>query len=99
MPGWTARVVGLVVLCATAGNAAAAGVRVRWLPTPDPRVVGYDVYVRAARSPHGAPRDAGMPAVQPDGTMTFTVSGLVAGKTYYVALTSYGADRTQSGLS
>ena len=81
------------------GQARGAGVQVRWLPTVDARVVGYHVYVRPAGKPYGPPLDARLPARRPDGSMALVVSGLASGATYFVGVTSYTADRSESRFS
>ena len=42
-------------------EAAALSARVRWLPSTDPRVVGYEVHVRPAGGPYGTAIDVGAP--------------------------------------
>lgn len=96
--GWGARLAAFIFI-ASAVPAAAAGVRVRWLPSPDPRVVGYNVYLRHAGTVYGAPTNAGKPAVGADGTIAYTLPVVLGSGTYYVALTSYAADKTESTLS
>ena len=92
-------VAALLLVCAAADQAGAAGARLRWRPSADASAVGYDVYVRAAGTPYGTPLDAGLPPLDSDGTMSFVVSGLTSGDTYYFAVTAYAADRTQSGFA
>src|SRR5262245_65225579 len=59
--------------------AGAVGARVRWLPSPDVRVVGYVVYVRSAGAPYTTPIDVGLPAPDPDGSMRYDVMDLAPG--------------------
>jgi len=82
-----------VALSATRANAYQA--RVRWLPSTDPAVIGYRVYVRQAFRTYPAPVDVGKPAIQSDGTMLAVVGGLVSERTYYLAVSAYS--RTLEG--
>jgi hypothetical protein len=77
----------------------AADVRLRWVPSPDTRVRGYNVYVREATRPYGAPRDAGAGSPGSDGSLAWTLTGLSATATYFVAVSAYTADRLESALS
>jgi hypothetical protein len=86
-------------LTATASPALALNARLRWRPSGDARVTGYNVYVRQARAPYSSALDARMPARAADGTMTFTVPNLVNGRAYHFAVTAYLGDRTESVLS
>src|SRR5881628_1815005 len=72
----------LFLYCAHAEPVSALSARVRWWPSPDTGVAGYNVYVRPAGSPYGNPLDASLP-LQVNGTMAFDVAGLSDGLTYY----------------
>ncbi len=91
MRGRCARGLGALVLVALASRAEAGSARLRWMPVNDSQVAGYRVYTRAAGTHYGAPRDAGLPATQSDGTIAYVVSGLTSGQTYYFAVTAYTA--------
>lgn len=80
-----------------ASDAAAFDARVRWLPSVDPRVVGYAVHVRSAGDPYGAGIDAGIPVPAGDGSMAYVVSGLSAGVAYRFTVTGYDAGAVSSG--
>jgi len=73
--------------------------RLRWSPSPDARVQGYNVYLREATKPYGPPRDAGAGQRASDGTISWTLTGLSPTTNYYVALTAYTTDRLESALS
>ena len=88
---------GATLACAVASEAAALDARVRWLPSVDPRVVGYEVHVRSAGAPYGAAIDAGLPAPDVDGSMGWVVSGLTAGVAYRFTVTGYDAGAVRSG--
>jgi hypothetical protein len=60
----------------------AGTVTLAWRPSPDPAVVGYDIYQGTTSSVYTSTLDAG------DAT-NITISGLVAGTTYYFAATTY----------
>jgi hypothetical protein len=72
-----------------AERAAAYDARVRWLPSADPDVVGYRIWVRAALRPYARPIDAGRPRRAADGSMSHLVRGLGAGGTYHFAVSAY----------
>ena len=93
------RRVGALVLVALAARAEAGGARVRWSPSPDPRITGYHVYVRSSGVRYGAPYEAGMPAAASDGTLAYSVNGLTSGQTYFFAVTAYTATYLESGIS
>jgi hypothetical protein len=71
----------------------------RWTASTDPRVQGYNVYVREATHPHGAPRNAGAPHVDGDGSVSWQLTGLVTSTTYFVAVTAYTDTGLESALS
>src|SRR5215203_978491 len=55
--------------------ADAATARVRWLPSPDSTVTGYEVYVRDAGAPHADDAAwSGNPAREANGTMSALVT-------------------------
>ncbi len=90
----------LAVSCLVfASRAHALNVTVRWQPPSDPAVAGYDVWVRPAGATYGAPRGAGLPPRQADGSMAYTVTNLTAGNPYVFAVSAYRSDGTQSWLS
>ena len=91
-------ILGAFLLCADARLAVAMVVRVRWAPSPDPRVVAYNVYTRLPGSRYGIPQRVS-PPLQPDGTMMFEVSGLTGGATYFFAVSALASDATESDLS
>lgn len=80
-------------------SAARADAILRWLPSVDPTIVGYNVYVRTPHSTYGPPHRAGLPARAADGTDTFTLTGLPSAKTLYFAVSGYRADGSESLLS
>src|SRR4029450_5273660 len=90
-------VVFAIVLFPAAGRALNA--RLRWTASPDSRVQGYNVYVREATKPHGAPRNAGAPHVEGDGSAWWGLTGLTARTTYFVAVTAYIGTGLESTLS
>lgn len=82
---------GALFLVVLATQAEASGARIRWSASTDARVAGYHVYVRGAGTPYGAPLDAGRPAPAADGSLSYSVSGLTAGQSYFFAVTAYTA--------
>jgi hypothetical protein len=79
--------------------AFASAARARWLPTGDPRVAGYHVYVRNAGGPYGTPVDVGMPVAAADGTLSSVIDGLTASRIYHLAVAAYTGDGAESALS
>jgi hypothetical protein len=88
----------LLVVCA-AREAAASGARVRWVPSDDERVAGYNLYVRAAQAPYGGPVDVGLPPPTRDGTLAAIVNDLFPDRPYHLAVTAYIDDGVESALS
>jgi hypothetical protein len=78
-------------------DAAALSARVRWLPSTDPRVVGYEVHVRPAGAPYGTAIDVGVPVADGDGALTHVVDGLAQGDAYRFTVTGYDGDGGHSG--
>jgi hypothetical protein len=88
----------VLVVCA-AGEAAASGARVRWAPSDDSRVIGYNVYVRAAHVRYNAPIDVGLPPRAADGTMSVVVNGFFPRRAYHIAVAAYTDEDVESDLS
>jgi hypothetical protein len=81
-----------------AQEAAAAGARVRWIPSGDQRVIGYNVYVRAAHLRYDRPIDVGLPPHAADGTIEVVIRGLYPRRAYHFAVAAY-TDGVESDLS
>jgi len=73
--------------------------RLRWTPSADTRVQGYNVYIREATKPYAMARDAGPAQRGPDGSLSWVVTGLSPATAYYIAVTAYTASRVESLLS
>jgi len=83
----------LLELLAMAGTVVpVSSVTLAWSPTTDPNVVGYRVYQGVASQSYTNMIDVG-------NATTITISNLVAGTTYYFAVTSYTADDLESAFS
>jgi hypothetical protein len=93
------RVAVALLLVALAARAEAGAARVRWYPSPDPRVIGYRVYTRDGGTPYGTPVDVGNPAAASDGSLSYTSSALTSGQTYFFAVTAYTSTTLESGIS
>jgi hypothetical protein len=78
-------------------EATAATARVRWLPSTD-AVIRYDVYVRNAGKPHGAPAWSGKPVAAADGSLEALVPFTAAASANYFAVVAIG-DGGESTLS
>jgi len=78
------------------GAASAASARVRWLPSAGPGVTRYDVYVRNAGSPYGAPAWSGDPTPASDGALEAIVpySMAMTGANYFAVVAVSGTDES-----
>src|SRR5208282_1964379 len=72
--------------------AFAQNVTLAWNPSTDPTVVGYNIYYGGASGNYTNTLSAG-------NATNITVSGLVAGDTYYFAATTYNSSGVQSSFS
>lgn len=70
-------------------HAEAYSARLRWLPSTDSSVVGYRVWVRQAFRSYTGSIDVGRPPLAGDRTMSWVVSGLASGRTYYFGVSAY----------
>ena len=89
MPGLISRcratlVVLIVVFLCLSKTAFGAQITVGWDPPADPGVTGYKVYYGIASNTYGTPVDAG-------NVLVYTLTGLTAGQTYFIAVTSHDA--------
>jgi hypothetical protein len=89
----------LLLVTIAAGEAGAAGARLRWDPIGDIEAVGYRIYVRPPGVPYDRGLDVGAPETEPDGTMTGVVENLEPGATYYFAVAAYDAAGKESDFS
>ena len=71
---------------------ATQSVTLAWNPSTDPTVVGYNIYYGGASGNYTNTLSAG-------NATNLTVSGLVAGDTYYFAATTYNSSDVQSPFS
>ena len=72
--------------------AFAAQIRVAWDPNNEPDLAGYRVYWGAASGSYGTPANAGT-------ATSYTITGLTAGQTYYLAVKAYDSSNNESGFS
>ena len=81
------------------GDAAATGaIRVAWDPVTDPRLAGYKLHYGPAETPYSNAVDAGA-ATQSGNEVTYTLTGLTPGQTYFITVTAYDAGKTESSYS
>jgi len=71
---------------------AAASVTLAWNPSTDPVVAGYNMYYGGASGTYTNVESAGS-------ATSVTVTGLVAGATYYFAATTYSTEGVESSFS
>jgi hypothetical protein len=81
-----------LTLAAFSATAQPGSVTLAWNPSPDPTVVGYNVYYGGASGAYTNEFSAGNAA-------TTTISGLSPGLTYYFAATAYSASGLESPFS
>lgn len=74
----------------------AGSLSVTWLANAEPDLQGYRVYFGTAPGSYAQVRGAGLNA---GATTEFTVAGLQAGTTYYVAVTAYDTSGNESAFS
>jgi len=72
--------------------AFAAQIKLAWDPNTEPYLAGYKMYYGTASRSYGTPIDVGK-------VTQYTLTGLTAGKTYFVAVTAYGFSNNESGKS
>ena len=90
----------MMLLGGVCARTASADALVHWLPSSDPAIVGYNVYVRQAGASYAAPIKAGLSGRAADGTHTYRVGqALPASTTWYFAVSGYRADGTEGQLS
>ncbi len=82
----------LAGMLSVGGTGLAAEVRLAWDPSPSPEVIGYRLYWGTQSRLYTSSLDAGL-------VTTATVSGLVAGTTYYFAATAYAPGGLESDFS
>ena len=92
-------VLSLTLFTVLSDAAEAATARVRWLPSGDAGVTRYDVYVRNAGAPYGAPAWSGNPTPGADGALEALVpfSTAMTGANYFAVVAVSGT--TESPLS
>jgi hypothetical protein len=75
------------------GNATAT---LTWTSSGDSRVQGYRVYFGTSSRNYAQVKGSGVDA---GGAVSYTVTGLQSGQTYYFAVTAYDAARNESDYS
>lgn len=71
-------------------------IKLGWDASSDPSVAGYRVYYGAQSGNYENYQDTGGISSNP---VFFTLTGLVSGQTYYIAVTAYDTSRDESGFS
>ncbi len=95
-PGWRVRtlgiLIGLLLLLGVPMAAQADSVSLTWDPNTEPDLAGYKLYMGTSPGSYSQIFDVGH-------VTSYTVSNLVAGDTYYFALTAYDIYANESGFS
>jgi len=73
-------------------SAFAAQIKLAWDPNTEPYLAGYEVYWGNTSRSYGSPLDVGK-------VTQYTLTGLTAGKTYFIVVTAYGSSTNQSSYS
>ena len=81
----------LIALLLTA-NAHSAQLNLAWDPNTEPELAGYKLYYGQSSGRYDSTVDVG-------NQIAYTLSGLEEGRTYYVAVTAYDADHSESAFS
>ena len=76
----------------TPAAAATASIAVSWNANDEPDLSGYRVYYGTAPGNYRSSKEAGR-------NTNFTIADLVAGQTYYIAVTSYDSAGNESAYS
>jgi hypothetical protein len=88
----TGFVIAAFLLLAFGANGWAADVTVAWIANTETDLAGYKVYIGTASGTYGVP-------ITISTQTTYTITGLAAGTTYYVAVTAYNTTGLESGFS
>jgi len=80
------------------GGVALGAITLAWDANAQPQVAGYKLYYGTASNAYSDSADVGNPAPSA-GTVTYTLTGLAEGQTYFIAATVYDASRLESALS
>ena len=81
------------------GTGAATGaIHLAWDPVTDPALAGYNLHYGPAPNTYSSSVDVGM-GTQSGTSVTYTLTGLTPGQTYFMAVTAYDASRTESAYS
>ncbi len=94
--GWRVRtlgiLIGLLLLLGVPMAAQADSASLTWNPNTEPDLAGYKLYMGTSPGSYSQIFDVGH-------MTSYTVSNLVAGNTYYFALTAYDIYANESGFS
>ena len=78
------------------GGAAASGaIHLAWDAVADPGLAGYKLHYGTAPNTYSNSVDAGR-ATQSGNTVTYTLTGLTQGQTYFIVVTAYDSSKTES---
>ena len=73
-------------------NSFAAQIRIAWDPNTEPDLAGYEIFYGTTSQSYGNPVNVG-------NVTSYTVAGLTAGQTYYLAVRAFDSSNNQSGFS
>lgn len=81
------------------GSGDGGAIGLAWDASTDQRVTGYLVYYGMTSGNYEHRADAGMGDPTSDGGISYTLTGLTSGQTYYIAVTAYDNAQGESDLS
>ncbi len=81
------------------GDGGRAAIGVAWDASTDQRVTGYLVYYGTTSGNYEYRADAGTGDPISGGGISYTLTGLTSGQTYYIAVTAYDNVQDESNLS
>ena len=80
------------------GGATNGAIVLAWDAITQPQLAGYRVHYGTASNIYSKSVDVGAPTPS-GGTVTYTLTGLTKGQTYYIAASAYDTSNIQSDLS
>jgi len=88
---------GLLATFALSSFAFSAQIQLAWDPNTEWNLAGYKVYYGITKGAYWIPIDVGNPIN--GSSVTYTLTGLTKGQTYFIAVTAYDTSSDESGYS
>ena len=74
-------------------------ITIAWDSSPEPKLGGYKVYYGTSPGQYKNCLDVGRATESPPGVTKYTLTGLIKGGKYYIAVSAYDSFRHESNLS